>query len=94
MAPKTNLERLKRTQTLFETFRKDMITERDKAGAVQAFEFCYELCWKTIKKLLEAEGLEVGTPKDAFRKAATSGLITDPEIWFEFQKKEIYHPYS
>ena len=87
MATKTNLERLKRAQSLFEQFRKNMLTERDKAGAVQAFEFCYELCWKTIKKLLESEGLEVATPKDAFRKAATAKLIQDPELWFDFQKK-------
>lgn len=27
---------------MFERFHKDMATERDKAGAVQAFEFCYD----------------------------------------------------
>ena len=32
------------------------------------------------------EGLEVGSPRDAFRTAAELHLIDDPTIWFEFLK--------
>lgn len=40
------IDKLKKAQAIFDDFRKDMKTDRDKAGAVQAFEFCYELASK------------------------------------------------
>lgn len=64
-----------------------MCTERDKAGAIQAFEFCYELAWKTMKRALKLRGMETGSPKDTFRKAGLEQIISDPEVWFEFQLK-------
>ncbi|MBA3239089.1 MAG: nucleotidyltransferase substrate binding protein [Parachlamydiaceae bacterium] len=76
-----------KAREIFERFRIGMQDDRDQAGAIQAFEFCYELAWKMMKRVLESRGLEVGSPKDTFRKAALEKLIDDPELWFEFQKK-------
>jgi len=87
MDNKVNLDKLQKAKSVFEKFRINMQTDRDKAGAVQAFEFCYELSWRIMKKVLENHGLEIGSPKDTFRKAAAEKLIEDPELWFEFQKK-------
>ena len=87
---------LKKAQKIFEEFRKNLNTNQEKAGAVQAFEFCYELSWKTMKRVLESRGLTVGSPKDTFRKAHEESLIKDPEIWFEFQKTRniVTHTYN
>ncbi len=82
-----DLSKLLKARNIFERFRQDMQDDRDQAGAIQAFEFSYELAWKMMKRVLEARGLEVGSPKDTFRKAALEKLIDDPEIWFEFQMK-------
>jgi nucleotidyltransferase substrate binding protein (TIGR01987 family) len=82
-----DISKLIKAQHVFERFRIDMKDDRDKAGAVQAFEFCYELCWKMMKRFLTLRGQETGSPKDTFRKAALEKLIDDPEVWFEFQKK-------
>ena len=82
-----NLSYIKKARDVFENFRKNLETDQEKAGAVQAFEFCYELSWKIMKRVLEHRGLEVGSPKDTFRKAFEEGIISDPELWFEFQKK-------
>lgn len=82
-----NVDRVLKAQSVFERFRIDMEDDRDQAGAVQAFEFCYERSWKIMKRILESRGLELGSLKDTFRKAALEKLIEDPEIWFEFQKK-------
>lgn len=71
----------------FESFRQDMKTERDKAGAVQAFEYSYELAWKTMRRVLETKGVETQSPKDTFREAALNKLIASPEPWFIFQLK-------
>ena len=81
-----DLQYILKAQKVFEKFRKNLRTDQEKAGAVQSFEFCYELAWKLMKRFLELRGLETGSPKDTFRKAHEEGIITNPEIWFEFQK--------
>ena len=57
---------------------------------IQRFEYTYELAWKLIKRALEIEDADAEedmlTKKDLFRKAAEAGLITDPEVWFEYHK--------
>lgn len=58
--------------------------ERD--GAIQRFEFTYELIWKTLKKVLATKGVDVNSPRDVFREAAKQGLTTEPLVWFEFIK--------
>lgn len=79
--------KMHKARSTFERFRQNMEDDRDQAGAIQAFEFCYELAWKMMKRVLESRGQEVGSPKDTFRKAALEKLIDDPELWFEFQLK-------
>jgi nucleotidyltransferase substrate binding protein, HI0074 family len=82
-----DLSYIYKAQHVFEKFRKNLVSDQDKAGAIQAFDFSYELAWKLMKRVLESRGLESGSPKDTFRKAFEEGLISDPEVWFEFQKK-------
>ncbi len=69
----------------FEKYRKNIDTEQNKAGAIQAFEYTYETAWKTMKRLLKSQGLvEVISPRQCFRGAAKIDLISDPKIWFYF----------
>ncbi len=56
-------------------------------ACIQRFEYCYELAWKTMKRILNYRGLDVNSPRPVFRQAAKEGLIADPEIWFEFLEK-------
>ncbi len=56
----------------------------EKTGAIQRFEFTYELAWKTMKRILAVRGIEVFSPKQTFRISAQEGLIKNPETWFEF----------
>lgn len=58
----------------------------DRAGIIQYFEFCFELSWKTLKKILSFKGELVSNlgPRDVFRVSAKYNLIRDPELWFEF----------
>ena len=86
--PIINLNKILKAQTTFERFRKEM-TDQDitQAGTAQAFEFCYELAWKLMKRFLATQGIEAVSPKDTFRKAALAKIIDDPEIWFDFQEK-------
>lgn len=84
---KLDISKLLKAQAVFERFRYDMQDDRDQAGAAQAFEFCYELAWKMMKRYLATQGVEVVSPKDALRKAAIAKLIDDSEIWYNFAEK-------
>ena len=58
-------------------------TNRDKAGIIQAFEFTYELAWKTFQRIAQADGLQVATPRQAFASALQMGFIPPDEdaVW-------------
>lgn len=50
-------------------------------GTIQRFEFAFELYWKTLKKILAADGVEVSTPREVLRKAYAAHWLDDEEIW-------------
>lgn len=41
-------------------------SEVQRAGIIQAFEFTYEQCWHTLKKLAQQNGVSASSPKSAF----------------------------
>lgn len=51
------------------------------AAVIQAFEFNFELFWKTYQKIANNEGIKIGSPKQAFSFAFQSGLIKNEEVW-------------
>jgi nucleotidyltransferase substrate binding protein (TIGR01987 family) len=59
-------------------------SELEKTGAIKCFEYCYELSWKLMKKILLKKGVETSNPRDAFREAGINHLVDDPEMWFDF----------
>ena len=71
----------------FEAFRLDTHTEHEKAGTIHAFEFCFELTWKVMKKLLQERGKIANSPKEVFRMAALEGFIDNLDLWFDFLQK-------
>jgi nucleotidyltransferase substrate binding protein (TIGR01987 family) len=96
----TFLDRLVELKMAFSRLKEAMPevkNQLDKDGAIQRFEFVFELAWKTLKDFAEDKGrLDAVSPKDAFRVAADLGLIADPLTWFEFLKSrnEATHLYD
>jgi nucleotidyltransferase substrate binding protein (TIGR01987 family) len=82
-----NISPLLKARAKFEQFRQHLSTEQEKAGAIQAFEYCFELVWKVMKRLLHERGKVANSPRETFRMAGLEGFIKDPEMWFEFLKK-------
>ena len=59
------------------------LTQLEKEGCIQRFEYAFELGWKTMKDFLEGEGvsLPVITPATVIRAAFEARLITDGQVW-------------
>jgi nucleotidyltransferase substrate binding protein (TIGR01987 family) len=84
---KVNIAPLLKVQSQFDHALLNTKDQLDRTGAIKLFEMCYELSWKTLKRILEAKGLrEVLNPKDVFRVSADQGLIDNPEEWFAFHE--------
>ncbi len=64
--------------TLNEVLTKDFLNDiiiRD--AAIQRFEYCYELCWKTLKTwLFTLHGQEALSPKETFRAICAHAIAS------------------
>jgi len=76
------------------------LRESLRSGVIQNFEVAYELSWKFMKKWLAynvGNSVVDGIPRfELFKLAAENGLISDPEIWFDFHdaRNRTSHEYS
>lgn len=59
------------------------LTQLEKEGVVQRFEYCWELAWKALKDFLEFEGvqLESTTPRSVLKAAFAMGVIDRGDDW-------------
>ena len=66
------------------------LSQLEKQGLIQAFEFTYELSWNLIKDYYEDQGeTDIQGSRDAFRLAFKRGLISDGEIWMSMIKSRM-----
>ena len=82
-----NIEVLKKAHARLRNFMENKESEQEQAGIVQAFEYCYELSWKIMRKVLYNEGIKVNSPKETFREAGRSEIIEKVKLWFDFLEK-------
>ena len=60
------------------------LNERERQGLVKAFEYTYELGWKTLADLLRSRGSsDLLGSRDAIREAFSTGLIADGPVWMD-----------
>lgn len=53
-------------------------------GAIQRFEFCTELAWKTMREYLLDQGYtNINSPKEVIKQAFAFGMIDDQNAWVE-----------
>ena len=63
---------------------QENLSDLEKQGLIQAFEYTYELAWTTLKDFLEFSGQrDIYGSRDATRKAFELGLIEDGESWMD-----------
>jgi nucleotidyltransferase substrate binding protein (TIGR01987 family) len=64
------------------TARERKLSDLEKQGIIQAFEFTHELAWNVIKDFLESRGTtNLFGSKDATREAFATGLIENGDEW-------------
>lgn len=85
-------------ETFTEAIKSNPKSELEKDGTIQRFEYTFELCWKSIRKLLLEMGRETvsSSPKPLFRDAHQEGLIEDLNIWFAYidSRNRTSHTYN
>jgi len=60
------------------------LTDLEKQGFIQGFEFTFELAWNVMKDYLEEQGImNIVGSKSAVKNAFQNGLIDDGQIWMD-----------
>lgn len=63
--------------------REKGLSQLEKEGVIQRFEYSMELAWKTMKDYLESQNVlfDVVTPRAVIKEAFSTKLITRGEDW-------------
>ncbi len=78
---------LRQLESAVQLAEKKGLSDLEKQGMIQAFEFTHELAWNVIKDYFEYQGnTSINGSRDAAREAFQKGLITNGEIWMEMIK--------
>ena len=63
---------------LGEVLKKDIKQDDSYLDAsIHRFEFCFELGWKAMKRVLLSKGIDVRSPKDTFQAALKQGWLSE-----------------
>jgi nucleotidyltransferase substrate binding protein (TIGR01987 family) len=78
---------LKQLLSGVEISQQRALTDLEKQGVIQAFEFTHELAWNVIKDYFEYQGnSSINGSRDATREAFQKNLISQGDVWMEMVK--------
>ena len=86
-----------RLREAVELSQQRSLTDLEKQGLIQAFEFTHELAWNVMKDWFEYQGtFDISGSRDATRKASAAGLVSDGIVWMEMirSRNESSHTYN
>jgi nucleotidyltransferase substrate binding protein (TIGR01987 family) len=97
-------QRLKNFSTALNNLReavnlsqKRELSNLEKQGLIQSFEFTHELAWKIMKDYFDFQGGNLITgSRDATREAFNNSLISQGDLWMEMIKSrnQTSHTYN
>ncbi len=74
------------------------LSQLEKEGVIQRFEYTMELSWKVMKDYLESENVvfEQVTPRTVIRKAFEAKLVKNGDLWMEMldARNSMSHKYE
>ncbi len=61
------------------------LTQLEKEGVIQRFEYTWELAWNVLKDYLKSEGIVLNkiTPMSVIRAAFEAKIINNGEVWIK-----------
>lgn len=85
---KQRLINLKKAFAQLERFiYKEDLNEMEEQGLIKAFEYTYELSWKTLQDLLKEKGyLNIIGPRPVIEQSFQDGYITDGKGWVQMHQ--------
>ena len=93
MPNRSDTLRLERTTLLLADFERALTRLADALGqpeselirdaAIQRFEFCFELAWKSVQSVARLEGQDCTSPRTAFSLAWGNGWVSTEAAWLD-----------
>ena len=77
---------------------EDSLSELEKEGVIQRFEYTFELAWKTLNDYLLHQGLqpEPVTPRAVIKQPFSAGIIEEGQGWIDMLEHRTFmsHAYD
>lgn len=85
---KQRFQNLDRAVSLLDDALKDgeeSLSQLEKDGVIQRFEYTFELAWKTVKDYLFESGLVITpvTPRNVLKEAYAANVLSDGQVWID-----------
>lgn len=75
---------------------KQDLSDLEKAGLIQIYEFTFELAWKTLKDFLEEKQVLVKFLRDTIKEGFKYEIIKNGDVWLDMLQKRnlMSHTYN
>ena len=92
-----NLQRAhRRLLWALDMLQQDPDSELIRMAVIKAYEFTFELSWKTLKDFLAYNGIDAKLPREVIKQSFATGLISDGQLWIDMleERKLMAHTYD
>ena len=72
------------------------LSDLEKEGMIQRFEYTFELAWKTLKDYLDSQEVTASFPREVIKQSFHHELIDNGEVWMDMleQRNLLAHTYN
>ena len=92
-----NLQRAyQRLRWALEIHQQDPDNDLIRMAVIKAYEFTFELSWKTLKDFLAYNGIDAKLPREVLKQAFATGLVIDGQLWIDMleERNLMAHTYD
>jgi len=92
-----NLQRAhRRLLWALEIQEQDPENDLIRMAVIKAYEFTFELSWKTLKDFLAYNGIDAKLPREVLKQAFATGLVSDGQLWIDMleERNLMAHTYD